>query len=201
MIPKQEEISIMILAGGRGTRMDGADKGLIMIDGDYIINHLIDLASKVTKNVYINANRNIETYSELNVNIVQDVIDDYQGPLAGIYSGLLNIKTEYLLTIPCDCPFVSELYFSRMIKDLHEKKIKCAFSNDRIQPVHALIPKDYIDSLKKFLDGGKRKIDQWYTQESFSLVDFSDLPDIFVNINNNEDLIKYKSRIKARITK
>ena len=194
-----QNLGVLILAGGKGTRMKGADKGLIKVHGKYIIKHLIKMSSKYSSDIFVNANRNIDVYRKLKCNVIKDVLNDYQGPLAGIYSGLLQIKTDYIITLPCDGPLISDEYFTRMLESTLTDKIKCAYCNDRLQPVYALIPKKLAASLKEFLDSGERKIDKWYKQCGLEVVDFSDKPEIFINVNSEEELLQYANEIRKRL--
>ena len=195
----EKNLSVLILAGGKGTRMRGADKGLIKVHGKYIIEHLISMARKYSPYVFVNANRNISFYKKLECNVIKDVLKDYQGPLAGIYSGLLQVQTDYLITLPCDGPLISDEYFTKMLELPMTSKIKCAYCNDRLQPVYALIPKKLTGTLKEFLDDGERKIDKWYNQCGMEIVDFSDKQEIFINVNSEEELLQYENEIKKRL--
>ena len=194
-----KNLTVLILAGGKGTRMKGADKGLIKVHGKYVIEYLISMARKYSPNVFVNANRNISFYKELECNVVKDVLKDYQGPLAGIYSGLLQVQTNYLITLPCDGPLISDEYFTKMLESPMTDKIKCACCNDRLQPVYALIPTKLIGALKEFLDDGERKIDKWYNQCGLEIVDFSHNPEIFINVNSEEELLQYENEIRKRL--
>jgi len=194
-----KNLSVLILAGGKGTRMMGVDKGLMRVHGKYIIEYLINMSKKFSSDVFVNANRNISFYETLNCHVIKDVLRDYQGPLAGIYSGLLQIESDYLITLPCDGPLISDEYFSKMLESPMTDKIKCAYCNDRLQPVYALIPKKLIGSLEKFLNSGERKIDKWYSKCGLEIVDFSDKQEIFINVNSEEELLQYENEIRKRL--
>ena len=194
-----KNLSVLILAGGKGTRMMGVDKGLMRVHGKYIIEYLINVSKKFSSDVFVNANRNISFYETLNCHVIKDVLGDYQGPLAGIYSGLLQIESDYLITLPCDGPLISDEYFSKMLESPMTDKIKCAYCNDRLQPVYALIPKKLIGSLEKFLNSGERKIDKWYSKCGLEIVDFSDKQEIFINVNSEEELLQYENEIRKRL--
>ena len=118
-----KNITILILAGGKSERMGGQDKGLLRINDDYIIKYLSSLAKKYTSNVFINANRNIEKYTGMGLTVWKDELDGYQGPLAGMYTGMVRSSTEYILTFPCDGPFVNEVFFERML--IFEMFVRC----------------------------------------------------------------------------
>jgi len=195
MIAK-ECITTVILAGGKAERMDGKDKGLLKINNIHIIERLYEISTRFTSRVYINANRNIQKYQEMGYTVLVDAIDGFQGPLAGIYTALLNIKTDYLLILPCDGPLITDDYFKIMLSGDNNFEIKCAHDGERIQPVHALIKNNVTASLEKFLSTGQRKIDKWYNDRNLRLVDFSDNKNLFININSPKDLIEYESLLK-----
>ena len=197
MMINKTDVTVVILAGGKSERMNGADKGLLRINDEYIIKKLYSLSKKFSEKVYINANRNIYQYTKMGFTVWKDVMQGYQGPLAGMYSSLKNINTKYLLTLPCDGPLVNETYFERMLAESMNNNIelRSAHNGERIQPVYSLISKELLPSLKDFLDTGQRKIDKWFELCNLELVDFSDDKSIFININREEDLIEYKDMV------
>ncbi len=101
---------------------------------------------------------------EMGLTVWKDELDGYQGPLAGMYTGIIRSATEYILTFPCDGPFVSEVFFERMLIADNSFEIRSAHDGQRIQPVYSLLRKGLKDSLKSFIDSGQRKIDKWYNK-------------------------------------
>ena len=98
------DITGVILAGGRGSRMGGVDKGLQNFNGMPMALHaLMRLAPQVGE-VMINANRNLGAYDAMGVPVWPDALPDYPGPLAGFLTGLERCETPYLVTVPCDSP-------------------------------------------------------------------------------------------------
>ena len=192
----KENITTVILAGGKAERMNGKDKGLLKINNTFVIEQLYKISAKFTSKVYINANRNINKYKKMGYTVLVDAFDGFQGPLAGIYTALLNTKTDYLLILPCDGPLINDTYFKKMLSGDDDFEIKCAHDGKRIQPVHALIKNNITESLKKFLLTGQRKIDKWYNDRNLKLIDFSDNKNLFININSPKDLIEYESLLK-----
>ena len=195
----KEDITIVILAGGKSERMGGQDKGLMQINKKYIIKHLYNICKEYSNEIYVNANRNLATYSEMGLIAWKDILENYQGPLAGMYTSLMNAKTKYVMTLPCDGPLVNHVYFKRMIDINSNFDIRAAHDGNRIQPVYSLIQKDLLNNLKLFIDTGQRKIDRWYNQCNLELVDFSDEKNIFININSQKDLIEYKKIINENV--
>ena len=184
-----DDITAVILAGGQGRRLDGSDKGLVLLKQKPIIEHILEKLSKQVSKLMINANRNLDIYQSYNFQVVIDVLSDYQGPLAGFSVAMENASTTHIVTLPCDAPFVEADYIQRLINAAKDDlSIVVAHDGDRIQPVHALIPVKYLDSLGEFLASGERKIDIWYAKHGFVTADFSDSVLMFKNINTKEQL-------------
>jgi molybdenum cofactor guanylyltransferase len=188
--PKKENITAVILAGGRGRRFGGLDKGLIEYKHNPIIEHVINAVAPQVDNIMINANRSEETYANYGYPIINDELSGFQGPLAGFSTAMQHATNSYVLTLPCDGPFISADYVERMAAVFVDTPAELAVAHDghRMQPVHALLPTALLGSLRRFLDTGERKIDRWYLKHTVALVDFSDSSDIFQNINTLEEL-------------
>ncbi len=169
--------------------MGGQDKGLIEFEGQPIVKILIDKLQQQQLNVVINANRNLDVYQEFDVPIISDELEDFQGPLAGFAVTMKSVDTQYILTLPCDGPFLADDFVERFIRTASKTgaAICVADDGDRLQPVYALIRSDLLDSLEQYLQAGDRKIDRWYTQHDFAKVDFSSQKNMFGNINKPED--------------
>lgn len=187
---QKQAISAVILAGGKGRRFEGRDKGLIEYKQCPIIEHVIKAIAPQVADIMINANRSKAIYSSYGYPVYSDELSGYQGPLAGFSTAMQNTSNPYVLTLPCDGPFVSPDYVKRMTAGLLKEKAELAVAHDgkRMQPVHALLPISLLGSLDEFMDSGERKIDRWYLQHKVALIDFSDSPEIFQNINTLEEL-------------
>jgi len=183
------DITAVILAGGRGRRMGGQDKGLIEINGRALVGILIDRLSEQVSTILINANRNRKLYQAFGYPVVSDQLDDYQGPLAGFACAMDTVDTDFILTLPCDGPSLASDYVARFITSQQRSGAAICVADDgeRLQPVHALIKVDLLTSLNAFLDSGDRKIDRWYAMHDFVKTDFSDCADMFRNINTPSD--------------
>ncbi len=193
---QSRNITAVILAGGQGRRMGGQDKGLIEIDGQPIVKILIDKLRKQSIKILINANRNHQLYEGFGELVVEDQLDNYQGPLAGFATAMGAVDTDFILTLPCDSPLLVEDYVERFIaaQDKNKASICVAHDGERLQPVHALIRVDLLDSLHDFLGSGDRKIDHWYARHEPTRVDFTDCADMFANINTPEDRKRMQGR-------
>lgn len=183
-------ISGLILCGGRGSRMRGCDKGWIEYDGVPMIERVIDRLASQVDELLINANRNIVRYRQYNQPIVEDIIEGYQGPLVGILSGMNVCKNEFLVCVPCDCPFFPRDLVARMVGVQHSTGADIVSVNDgnRIHPVFALLNTNLKRSLHDYLLSGQRKIDLWYQQHDYRLVEYNDAAQCFININTPEQL-------------
>lgn len=188
-----EDITVVILAGGKGRRMGGQDKGLISYKNVALIKHVIDSISQQTSKILINANRNQQQYARFGFPVIEDTLSDYQGPLAGFFAAMSAAETRYILTLPCDGPIIVNNYLSSMLQSMNSdnKELAIASDGDRMQPVYALIPVALKTSLNQFLAEGERKIDRWYQRHSYSLVEFSEESGLFTNMNTPEDLKRY----------
>jgi len=188
-----EDITVVILAGGKGRRMGGQDKGLVNYKNFSLIQHVIDAISLQTSQIVINANRNVAEYAAFGYPVIEDTLTDFQGPLAGFLAAMSSVMTDYILTLPCDGPVITENYVTKMLQGLNQTKadLAIAYDGSRMQPVYALIPVNLKNSLNQFLDSGERKIDLWYQQHDFTLVEFAADSEFFTNINTPQDLKKY----------
>ena len=200
MIDPRDEITGVILAGGRGRRMGGVDKGLTQLVGKPMLWHVLEaLQPQVTK-VIINANRNLESYREFGHQIVSDLIGDFSGPLAGMASGMQAATTTYIVTVPCDSPLIAGDLVARMYHDLndHAAEICVAHDGKRTHPVFLLLKRDLITSMLEFLNAGERKIDKWFVKHRTTMSNFSDQPEAFLNVNNPQDIEALEESLKKR---
>lgn len=199
-----DNVTGLILAGGKARRMGGQDKGLININGQAMIEYVLDVLKPQVKEIVINANRSISAYEKFGYPVISDQLEDYQGPLAGIAAAMEVSKTNYICTCPCDGPLIAEDLVTRLYSAMAsantdtstaELDIAVAHDGQRLQPVYALISCTLHASLLKYLNSGERKIDRWYAQHNFKAVDFSDKQDCFININTPEDQINISKRL------
>jgi len=188
IIPKQQ-ITAVILAGGLARRMSGQDKGLIEINGRAMIEHIITALTPQVGGILINANRNLDQYRRYAYPVIEDMMGEFFGPLVGMASGMQASNTDYLLTVPCDSPFIPPVLAERLFRELEDKRadISVAHDSTRMQPVFALLRKELLPSLMTYLEDGGRKIDTWYAEHRLATTDFSDWPDAFININTPDD--------------
>jgi molybdopterin-guanine dinucleotide biosynthesis protein A len=188
-----DDITGLVLAGGRGSRMGGVDKGLQNHLGMPLALHtLLRLAPQVA-HVMINANRNLGAYESMGVPVWPDGLADYPGPLAGVLTGLEHCETPYLVSVPCDTPNFPLDLVERLAQGLNDADAEIAMAATRengalqVQPVFCLMKASLLESLVAFLHGGQRKIDRWTGQHRCVEVVFDDV-DAFFNANTLAEL-------------
>jgi molybdenum cofactor guanylyltransferase len=192
-----EDISAVILAGGKARRMGGEDKGLIELQGRPLLDYIISALRPQVGEILINANRNLGRYSAFGYPVKQDMLGDFFGPLVGMATGMQATVKPYLLTVPCDSPFVPTQLVESLYRALISETAEISVAHDgvRMQPVFALLDCQLLPSLLDYLNEGGRKIDTWYAQQRLTLADFSASSEMFLNLNTPEDKIELESRI------
>jgi molybdenum cofactor guanylyltransferase len=193
------DITAVILAGGMARRMGGEDKGLIELNGRPLLDYIISGLQTRVGAILVNANRNLERYREFGYPVVEDIVTGFSGPLAGMATGMQAAGTPLLLTVPCDSPFVPADLGERLLHVMHETGAEVCVVHDgeRLQPVHALLHCRLLPDLLAYLDGGGRKIDTWYARHRMARADFSDMRDMFLNLNTPADRQRLEDRLAA----
>ena len=191
------DISAIILAGGKGRRMGGADKGLIELQGRPLLDYIITALRPQAGDIMVNANRNQERYRAFGYPVIEDMLGDYPGPLAGMATGMQATARPYLLTVPCDSPLVPPQLTTTLYHAMASENAWLSVAHDgtRMQPVFALLDCRLLPSLLAYLDAGGRRIDTWYAQHQPAFADFSASPDMFLNLNTPEDRARLESRL------
>ncbi len=194
------EITGLVLAGGRGSRMGGVDKGLQNFNGMPLALHTVLRLQMQTGHMMINANRNLSAYESFGAPVWPDVLADYPGPLAGFLTGLERCETPYLVTVPCDTPLFPLDLVVRLAQALEREQAEIAMAAGRdaappaavrTQPVFCLLRVTLLESLVAFTHGGGRKIDAWTAQHKTVVVPFDapdDDPRAFFNANTLAEL-------------
>ena len=188
--PAIQPVTGLILAGGKGSRMGGVDKGLQAFRGKRLVDHVYERFAPQVGGVIINANQNHDEYKSFGVRVVSDAIGGFAGPLAGLHAGLSVSKRPFLSSVPCDSPFLPADLVERLFKRLDDSgaELAVAKTGDQPHPVFSLMRRGVLDHLTEFLKGGGRKIDAWYATLSVVEVGFDDQPQAFSNINTREEL-------------
>ena len=186
----RQDITAVILAGGRSQRMGSRNKGLLELHGRALIEHVIVAIRPQVGQVLINANTDLDRFNAFGYEVIMDDDADYRGPLAGIVAAMAVIKTPYLLIAPCDTPHLPVDLVTRLAKSLQQTGAHLSVVHDglRIQPLCALLHKDLAKELNTAMETGAYKAETWVLQQQAAMADFSDCGDGFININTPEDL-------------
>jgi molybdenum cofactor guanylyltransferase len=198
MNPTRDNITGLVLAGGRGMRMGGLDKGLQPLRGEPLAAHVLKRLAPQTSTLLISANRHADVYSTLGApfgaKVLADTLPGFPGPLAGLLAGLRMAGTAYVLSAPCDTPgFPAELA-ERLAQALHSNQADIATvtttdakGHVSLHPVFALLRTSLADDLASFLEAGERKVRAWYARHRTVEVAFAD-ERAFYNINSLQEL-------------
>jgi len=188
--PIPDSVSGLILAGGRGLRMGGADKGLLLESGKPLVAHAIERLLPQVDKLMINANRNRDSYERWTYPVIEDVLPEFPGPLAGLHTGLLACDTDLLVTIPCDVPkFPRDLVarFRQTLKSHPAAPVTWAIAPDGEHPVFLLCKKTLLPALENYLGQGKRRVRDFLREAGGVPTHFEDGA-TFKNLNTPEAL-------------
>ncbi len=175
--------SSIILCGGRGARVGGADKGLLDYCGQPFVQHVISRLSEQVDEILISANRNLEQYRGFGSAVVSDELDDYQGPLAGIAAALPQCRFPRVIIAACDMPRLPMNLAPRLLAALEGHDVSYAWDGGRDQYLVAALRRELGPELRAYLAAGNRSVHGWYETLRCERVDFSDHADAFANLN------------------
>lgn len=193
----RQQITGLILAGGRATRMGEVDKGLQTFRGMPMAMHIFILLSPQVSDLLINANQNLAAYEAFGAQVWPDQMEGFAGPLAGLQTGLAHCETQYLVCVPCDSPFLPTDLVSRLSQALMREDADLAVATTietreglnvkQAHPVFSLMKSSLLPHLNIFLEGGGRKVDAWFASLKVVEVNFDDAA-AFRNINTLDEL-------------
>ena len=188
--PTREAITGLILAGGRGQRLGGVDKGLQPWRGLPLVDHALARLAPQVAEVVVSANRHLPDYAGRGVRVLADASDDFPGPLAGILAGLRAATTPWLAVVPCDSPRLPLDLVERLAGGLAASPGAVVERADgRLEPVCCLLSTALADDLADYLGGGGRKVAGWVAGHA-TPVRFDRPEDAvaFANLNTPDDL-------------
>ena len=194
-----KNLPVVILAGGQAKRMGGKDKALIELQNRTLLSHVLEKISGYASPVGLNINKNQEKFTKFNYPILKDKIEGYLGPLSGIFTAInwaKEINEDWVLTLPCDTPYLPNDLIPRLIKlalDVDNKfdviSVKC---NNQTHPVIGLWKTNLIHKLENSLKNGVRKIDLFTSEINIKYIEyfFDDFSlDPFLNLNSPSDIL------------
>jgi len=185
-----DQISAVVLAGGQSRRMDGRNKAFIELHGRPLIHWVIERLRPQAAQIYIAANPDDDCYRSLGLELLADTLTPNYGPLAGVLACLERADTPYVLTAPCDTPFLPGTLAARLYEHLQDTAAGAVSVCDgtRVQGTHSLLDCALAGDLRAYLQGGGRQVRAWLESVGGRSVDFSAQADSFLNINNEDDI-------------
>lgn len=197
----KQAITAVILAGGLARRMDGLDKGLQLLQGKPLFQHILQRLTPQVDQILINANRSQSFYQQSGFTVFGDVqlqnIPEYSGPLSGMLAGLKQAKYDWVLFVPCDSPFFPLNLAEKLYQALFYSQTKLQLTQaayvtveDKAHPTFCLLHRDLIPALTIYLQQGQRRVLQFMQLQQAVAVNFSQEDAAFTNINTLAELAK-----------
>jgi molybdopterin-guanine dinucleotide biosynthesis protein A len=184
-----EPITALILAGGKSTRM-GVDKGLLLLEGKPMVQHVIDAAKMVTDQVLIIAN--LPGYYELGYPVYSDLAPE-TGPIGGIFTGLQHSNSRKNLVLACDTPFITFAAIDALIQACGTEWVTAARYENQIQPLFAIYDQSCTATLLNCIHRKAFKLQTMLhnLDNQVKIVDMQPLlyNKVFTNINTPDDFL------------
>lgn len=188
-------LSGIILAGGRATRMEGRDKGLIPLLGQPMIAQALRRLRPQVDDVVINANRHQDEYARFGHPVIGDLNGDYAGPLAGVQAALPHCRHEWALVVACDCPLLPNNLGETLFAALKPGDLLATtHDGERMQPLFLLIHRSLQPKLDAALAAGHFKVEQWCRAQAHVVVPITDA-DAFLNVNTEAERLALEQRL------
>lgn len=179
------ERTAIILAGGNSSRM-GEDKGLMVIDGKPMIQHVIDIAKGVVENIIIVSNN--PEYERFGYSVVKDEVEG-KGPLGGIYTGLIHSKTQLSLVLSCDIPYVNASLLNLLISHSEDSDITIPKKDEVTHQLMGVFSKRCLIAFKNAIDDNELKLITLFEKLNLNVVDASHFSSrLFTNVNQKDDI-------------
>lgn len=183
------EVTGVVLAGGRATRMGGLDKGLINLNGQPLFEHVMSKLAPQVGSVVISANRNIEIYQSFGIDVLSDTLPDYPGPLAGMLSAMQHLSGEWFLFCPCDTPNIPDDLAYKLWMQKGESYAVWVNDGGRDHPTIALMHRKLVTDLEQYLAAGERRVMLFLCEVGGKPILFANQMQNFINVNTPEDLM------------
>jgi molybdopterin-guanine dinucleotide biosynthesis protein A len=198
IVAERCQVTGIVLAGGRGRRMGHVDKGLADFKGNPLALHAAQRLRPQVDQIMINANQNLDRYRAFGMPVCADMMSGFQGPLAGLQTGLMVCTTPYLVTVPCDSPFFPDNFVAQLATQLQAQSAEIAMvvtgtgAATQSHPVFSLLSRTILPQLSDYLMLGGRKMTDWFATCKVTSVHFAD-DQAFRNINTPDELERYGS--------
>jgi len=184
------DITAILLAGGKGRRLGGKDKGLTIFKSKPLIEYAIKLASVQTPNIIISANRNHSAYESYNYPVYADQTNTFDGPLSGISTCLQHVRTPYTFVLACDIPHCPKNIIDILMNCMLESNADSCMVIDgkREQPLVSIFDTRLKANLETYLANGHRKTLSWFLSTNHCFYVYKNAENAFDNINRIEQL-------------
>ena len=186
----RQQVAGLILAGGQGSRMQGSDKGLVLLGGEPLVAHVARRLAPQVGPLILSANRNADIYARYGRVVADDTdaLGAWQGPLAGLAAGLAAAAPcEWLVVAPCDTPFLPADLAHRLIAAARAAGAPLAYAVAGGQR-HPACMALRTSMLRDYLAAGERKVGLWQSRVGGVGAPFDDVPGAFMNLNTPEEL-------------
>ncbi len=200
-----DQITGLILSGGRGLRVGGEDKGLLIFNDEAIVQRVFNRLKAQVKFIIVSANRHVEEYKKFGAPVVKDRLADFQGPLAGIEAVLSVCPTPYLVVVPCDAPFINQDLLNKLYIEMERTSANVVYAKGldasgqvAAEPMFALLRASTLSHLRAYLATGQRKVLGWYQSLDHSSVLIEDQL-CFANANTPEDFAELQSQAQKTL--
>ncbi len=153
----------VVLTGGRATRFGGRDKGLILLKDQPLAAWVLRRLSPQVQSLVISANRHLPEYAALGYPTVQDQIPGQAGLLAGVCSAARDMSCEWVLTVPCDTPFLPADLARRLWTRARRDRLDAVYACDAVRCHYSVMMfrRRLLTDLDAFLEGGGRRAQDW----------------------------------------
>ncbi|UNH24390.1 molybdenum cofactor guanylyltransferase MobA [Moellerella wisconsensis] len=182
-----------ILAGGRGSRMGGQDKGLVSLNGQPLYAYIAERLKPQVNRLVINANRHLDIYRQSNLPVITDLTPDFSGPLAGMQAVLAEITTDWVIFVPCDVPSFPKNLVQKMWEEKGDAIACYASDTHREHPTFTLLHRSVEPQLKQYLNNGDRKLMLFMQKVSAKCIVFPTETGAFANLNTPEDCANWQN--------
>lgn len=187
-MPATERVAAVVLAGGQGRRMGGADKGLVEYRGRPLVEWVLAALAPQVDELVVSANRNLEVYAAFGYRVLPDTLPDYPGPLAGVLAALEGVRADWLLVAPCDTPHLPSDLAARLLAAARQENAVLAVAADPVRVHHScfIVRCDQRDHLAAYLARGERAVRHWQAGLASATAVFDAAS--FANVNTPEDV-------------
>jgi molybdopterin-guanine dinucleotide biosynthesis protein A len=174
----KHSVTAIVLAGGKGRRMGGLDKGLVSLCGRSLLQWVTTALAPQVDEIVVSANRNVEQYRQAGYRVIGDELADFQGPLAGVLACGKSVDSDYLAVVAVDAPLLPTDFVPRLRFRLERNRSDLAVAevDGVLQPTHILFARDLLADLEPWLAQGNRKMRDWVLRQRHEIVSFDDDP-------------------------